>query len=75
MLGLVGAVADDSTVSTLREIRGLTRAEEYDRLREAARADAELTGTQRRKLERGEVAAERSAAREELDRLEALLAE
>ena len=75
LLGLVGAVADDSTVSTLREIRGLTRAEEYDRLREAARADAELTGTQRRKLERGEVAAERSAAREELDRLETLLAE
>lgn len=75
LLGLVGAIADDSTVSTLRAVRELTRAEEYERLREAARADAELTETQRRKLERGDVAAERSAAREELDRLEALRSE
>ena len=75
LLGLVGTIADDATVSTLREIRELTRDEEYERLREAARADAELTETQRRKLERGDIEEERSAAREELERLEALRSE
>ncbi|CCQ37414.1 uncharacterized protein Nmlp_3280 [Natronomonas moolapensis 8.8.11] len=75
LLGLVGTVADDSAVSTLREIRELTRAEAYERIREAARADAELADEQRRKLERGELETECSAAREELERLEALLSE
>lgn len=75
LLGLVGTIADDATVSTLREIRELTRTDSYERIREAARAEAELTDEQRRKLERGEVETERSAAREELERLEALLSE
>jgi hypothetical protein len=73
LLGLVGTIAGASTVSTLREVRELTREDDYKRLREAARADAELADEERRKLERGEIEAERSAAREELDRLEALL--
>lgn len=75
LLGLVGTIADDAAVSMLREIRELTRAEAYERIREAARAEAELTDEQRRKLERGELEAERSAAREELERLETLLSE
>ena len=75
LLSLAGRIADEPAVSTLREIRALTRDPEYERIRGAARADAELTDDQRRRLERGEVAGELSAAREELQRLGDTLSE
>ena len=75
LLPLVGRIADESTVSTLREIRALTRDGAYERIREAARADAELTDDERRRLERGEVAGELSSAREELRRVGDALSE
>lgn len=75
LVSLVGRFADESTVATLREIRSLTRRTEYERLRRAAEADAELTDDQRRRLQDGAVKTELSAARSELDRLEDALAE
>ena len=75
MLPLVGQIAEEPAVSTLREIRTLTRESEYERIRGAARADAKLTDDQRRRLERGEVSDELSAAREELQRLRDTLSE
>lgn len=73
LVPLVARLADEPTVATLREIRALTRDPEYDRLRRAAAAATELTEDERRRLENGDVEAELSAARSELDRLEAEL--
>jgi DNA repair exonuclease SbcCD ATPase subunit len=75
LVPLVGRFADESTVATLRELRELTRGEDYGRIRQAATADAELTAEQRRRIERGEVEAELEAAREALERIEAALSE
>jgi hypothetical protein len=75
LVSLVERFADESTVATLREIRSLTRDPEYERLREAAKADAELTDDERRRLESGAIETELSTAREKLDRLEEALAE
>ena len=75
LVSLVGRFVDETTIETLREIRSLTRDREYERLRRAARSDAELTDTERQRLESGAVAAELTAAREGLDRLEDALEE
>jgi hypothetical protein len=75
LISLVGRLADESAVSTLRTIQGLTRNEEYDRLRRAAEAEAQLSDEERRRLEGGEVESELTAAREELDRIETALEE
>jgi tetratricopeptide (TPR) repeat protein len=75
LVSLVGRFADEPTVTTLREIRSLTRRREYERLRRAAEADAELTDDERRRLRDGAVETELSAARAELDRLEDALAD
>ena len=75
LISLVGRIADESTVSTLRTIQALTRTEEYDRLRRAAQAEANLTDEERRRLERGEVESELTAARKELERIESALEE
>ncbi|MEF8777862.1 MAG: hypothetical protein V5A36_03020 [Natronomonas sp.] len=75
LVSLVGRFADEPTVTTLRKIRSLTRRTEYERLRRAAEADAELTDDERRRLQDGTVETELSAARSKLDRLEDALAE
>ncbi len=75
LLPLAGQIADERAVSTLREVRSLTRDADYERIREAARADAELTDDERRRLERGEVGAELSSAKEELRRVRNALSE
>ena len=73
LLGLVRRIAGEETAATLREVRALTRRDDYARLRAAARAEAALTDDQRRRLEAGEIDAELSAAREEFERLGAEL--
>ncbi len=75
LVSVVDRFADESTISTLREIRLLTREESYERIRTAASADAELTDEERRRLERGEVETDLRSAREELERIEAALAD
>jgi hypothetical protein len=69
LVGIVGRLGDEAAAK-LREIRALTRDDDYERLRRAAHADAELTDDQRARLERGEVEEELEAARETLDALE-----
>lgn len=75
LVSLVDRFADESTIATLREIRQLTRDEAYDRIRTAASADAELADEERRRIERGEVESDLRNAREELERIEAALAD
>lgn len=75
LVSLVGRFADEPTIETLREIRSLTQQPEYERIRKAAKSDAELTDEERRRLESGAIETELSAAREKLDRLEDALAE
>jgi len=60
-------------VEALRAVRRLPRATDYERLREAAVAEAELAADQRRRLKAGEVAAELESLRAERERLAAAL--
>lgn len=73
LVSLVGRFADEETVSALRAVRELTRREDYERLRAAARARSELDATERRLLREGAVREELEAAREERRRLRAVL--
>jgi hypothetical protein len=62
-------------VEALRAVRRLPRATDYERLREAAVAEAELAADQRRRLKAGEVAAELESLRAEREGLSAALDE
>lgn len=67
---------DESAVAALRELEALARdRDRYQRLRTAAAADAELTATERERLESGAVEADLAAAREELSTIETALSE
>jgi hypothetical protein len=74
LVPLVGRFADETTVASLRAIGRKTRDDDYERLRRAAVARAELTDDQREYLEDGDPAADLAAARETLERLEEALA-
>lgn len=67
--------APESVLSALRTVRSLPESTDYARLRDAAVALDEMTETERRELERGDVDAELEAARDERDRLRGLLSE
>jgi len=75
LVSLVARFADDETVAALRAVRALTFREDYDRLRTAAVARAELTDEERRRVERGVVDEGLVAARETRERLETALEE
>jgi len=60
-------------VEHLREVAALPRETDYQRLRESAVAEAELTAEERQRLERGAVSEELAAAIAERDRLEQAL--
>ncbi|MFO7925792.1 MAG: DUF7118 family protein [Halobacteriota archaeon] len=75
LVGIVGRLGDETAVATLREIRSLTRDDEYERIRRAARAAEELTEKQQERLERGEVEEALGTAREALETLESSLDE
>jgi len=64
---------DPDLVARLRTVRDLARSPEYERLRTAARARAELTAAERERILDGDVAADLEAAREERERLRAAL--
>ncbi|WP_327050820.1 DUF7118 family protein [Halomicrococcus gelatinilyticus] len=73
---VVDRFAPPSVVERLHDVAALARDEdEFERVRTAARARAELTDEERRRLEDGAVAAELEEARAERDRLEDALAE
>jgi hypothetical protein len=69
------AFADEETLAALRAVRRLPERTEYDRLRTAAVARAELTDEQRRRLQEGAVADDVAALREERAAIETALEE
>lgn len=75
LVSLVSRFADEETVAALRTVQSLTRREDFERLRTAAVARAELSEEERRRVERGDVASELAAAREEYERVEQALDE
>ena len=72
---LVERIADESTVTRLREIRRLTYDADYDRLQTAATATEQLSEADRKRLTDGRLDAEIEALEAERDRLTALLEE
>ena len=54
LVPLVGRIADDETVATLRSVRELARSDEYERLRRAAEVRHELDDEDLALIERGE---------------------
>ena len=73
LVSVVGRFADEETVALARNLRTLARRDDYDRLRNAVVAEAELTPQQRDSLRNGEVEAEAERLREERERLERAL--
>ena len=73
LLSVVDRFAGEETVRAVRAVRARTRDDDYDRLREAAVARAELTDAERRRLESGAVAEELEELRERRRRLTAAL--
>jgi hypothetical protein len=73
LVSVVGRFADEETVVLARELAALARREEYERLRDAAVAEAELSESQREALASGEHEAEYDRLSDERDRLKALL--
>ena len=61
---------EENVVRLARRLRRLPDETPYGRIREAARADAELTDDQRDRLRRGEVSRELTRLRDRRDRLE-----
>ena len=74
-VGVVARFADEPVIARARRLRDLADREDYDRLRNAAVARADLSEAERRRVASGEVASELSAARDRLDRLSAALDE
>jgi hypothetical protein len=62
-------------VEDLRSVAALPRETEYERLRESAVAESELTDDERSRLKSGAIRRELDEARAELQRLETALAE
>ncbi len=72
---VVGRFADDEVIAKLRDVRGLLDDEGFERLRQSARARAQLTEEQRERLASGAVAKKLESTREAKEQLEATLAE
>ncbi|MFC6989885.1 hypothetical protein ACFQJD_16445 [Haloplanus sp. GCM10025708] len=75
LVSVVARFAPDSVVAKARTVRDLPDETDYERLREAAQATAELDEAERERLASGEVAEDLDAARAERDALEAALAD
>ena len=73
LLSVVDRFAGEETTATLRTVRERARGEAYDRLRDAAVARSDLTDEEREAIASGELSAELSAARTELERLNSAL--
>jgi hypothetical protein len=70
---LLGRFADTETVARLRTVRDLTRRDDYERLRTAARARQELGDEELERLRSGAVARELERVRDARERLTAAL--
>ena len=76
LIAVCNRFASDDPVARLREVRARAHdADEYERLRNAARAREELTARERDRVASGAIEAELDAARDERERLEEALAE
>jgi len=73
LVSVVARFADEETVAFARDLRDLARREDYDRLRDAVVAEAELTESQREALRNGDIEAEAERLREARERLTAAL--
>lgn len=60
----------ETALPALRTVRALTRREDYERLRDSAVAQNQLSEDERERLQRGEVTAELERLREDRDRLQ-----
>ena len=69
LVAVVGRFGSEGTVAALHEVRALAREDRYERLRNAARARAELTADERERLSSGALDRELDEARAERDRL------
>lgn len=58
LIRVVGRFADEETVALAREVRDLTGRDDYERLRQAAVARADLSDEERERIQSGEVAEE-----------------
>lgn len=70
LVSVLGRFADEETMVTLREVRALTHRDDYERLRTAALARAELTDDERKRVESGAVETELETARKEQKQLD-----
>lgn len=73
LVSVVARFADEETVALARELQSLARRDDYDRIRDAAVAEAELTPEQREALKNGEYGAEAERLRDDRERLEQTL--
>lgn len=73
LVSVVGRFADEETVVAARELRLLARRDDYDRLRNAVVAEAELTTPQRTALQSGELVAETERLEEDRELLQQVL--
>jgi hypothetical protein len=75
VISLLDRFASEPTVAALRRVRALSRRDDYDRLRTAARARDGVTDEQLTRLRSGAAEAELDAVRDARDRLAATLDE
>jgi hypothetical protein len=75
LVAVVGRFADEDVVARARAVRDLPRETDYERLREAAVARAELDERERERLRSGALETDLVALREARDRLDAVLGE
>ena len=73
LISVVDRFAPNAPVGRLHELRALTREREYERLRRAAVAQAQLEESERRRLRSGEVEAELASLRDDLERVRTAL--
>ena len=73
LVSLLGRVADEETVAALRTVRDLTRRDDYEELRRAARAHEELDEEELAAVRSGAAAAELERLHDARDRLVAAL--
>jgi hypothetical protein len=73
LVAVVGRFAPEAVIERARRVRDLPRETDYERLRAASRARAELTERQRERLASGDLDAEREQLRARRDELAAAL--
>ncbi|ADQ65864.1 hypothetical protein C499_11686 [Halogeometricum borinquense DSM 11551] len=75
LVSVLDRFASETTIAALRTVRELTRRDDYDRLRTAARARTELTDAELERLRSGAVETELHELREAHDKLADALSE